>query len=99
MVKKPVPRAAGVKIAPNAPRSARAATSNLERCGAAPPNAEAPGEAEQADDEDPLAAEQVTDTSAKQEQPAESQGVGGYHPLPVGSWRSRGHVARRVGQC
>ena len=41
------------------------------------------GEAEQADDEDPLAAEQVGDAAAEQQQAAEGQRVGGDDPLAV----------------
>jgi hypothetical protein len=42
-----------------------------------------PGEAEQPDDEHPLATHVVGDASAQQEQAAEGQGVGGHDPLPV----------------
>jgi hypothetical protein len=41
------------------------------------------GEADQADHEGALAAPQVTDPSAQQQQTAESEAVGGDHPLPV----------------
>jgi hypothetical protein len=42
------------------------------------------GEAEQPDDEGALAPGVVGDPPAEQEEPAEGEGVGGDHPLPVG---------------
>jgi hypothetical protein len=42
------------------------------------------GEADQADDEDALAADEVGDASAEQQQAAEGQGVGRDDPLAVG---------------
>ena len=42
------------------------------------------GEADQAGDERPLAAEDVTDLAAEQQQAAERQRVGGDDPLAVG---------------
>ena len=56
------------------------------------------GEAEQADDEHPLAPEVVGDAAAEQQQAAEGQGVGGQHPLAVGRRRCAGPAGPRAGR-
>ena len=74
--------AAGASSAPKTPCRARAPSSiasfvrgAAERGGG--------GEADQADDEGALAAPQVGDTAAEEQQSAEGQGVGRDDPLPV----------------
>ena len=46
--------------------------------------AEASSEADQSDDEGPLASDHVADTATEEEQAAEGQGVGGDDPLAIG---------------
>ncbi len=77
-----VDSAAGASIAPNAPWIARP-MSSIVKLLAAPPSAEASGEAHHAEDQHPLAADQVREPAADQQQSAEGQRVGGHHPLPV----------------
>src|ERR1700755_121660 len=80
----------GASRAPNAPCTARAATS-APKSGAAPPAARRrDGKADQADDEGALAPEEVRQPAADDQQPAERQRVSGDHPLPV-----RGAEAQR----
>ena len=55
------------------------------------------GEADQADDEHPLAAEVVGDAAAEEQQPGEGQGVGGQHPLAVGRRDVQGTLGRGQG--
>ncbi len=77
--------AAGASSAPNAPCTARAATSIPKRLrGAADRGGDR--EADQAGDERPLAAEQVADPAAEQQQAAERERVGGDDPLAVCRW-------------
>ena len=81
----------GTRIAPNAPWQARAVIS-MAKLTEAPPIGRDAGEAEQADQERHLPAEQVGQPPAEQEQAAERQGVRGHHPLPV----HRGEVQRTL---
>ena len=67
-------------MAANRPCAARAATSTLEGTGCATDGG-GDGEAEQAADERPLAAEEIADPAAEEEQRAERQRVGGDDPL------------------
>ena len=57
------------------------------------------GEAEQAGDEHPLAAEQVADPAAEQQQAAERQRVGGDDPLAVVVGEAERRPGRRAGRC
>ena len=74
--------AAGASSAPNdALQRAGAEQHRLVGGGAAQRGGR--GEADQADDEGALAAPQVGDPAAEQQQTAEGEGVGGDDPLPV----------------
>ena len=85
--------AEGASSAPNAPCTARAAT-RAPKSGAAPPYRRCDGEADQADDEGPLAAEQVRKPAADEQQAAERQRVRGEHPLPVGGAEAQRPLGR-----
>ena len=56
------------------------------------------GEAEQPDDEHPLAAPEVGDPATEQQEAPEGQGVGGDDPLAVGRRDMRGRVAPTAGR-
>ena len=53
------------------------------------------GEAQQPDDEDPLAAREVGDPATEQQEAAEGEGVRGDHPLAVGRRDAEGVLRRR----
>ena len=72
----------GASSAPKTPCSARARDEHAERAGGAA-DRRGDGEAEQAADEGPLAAEQVAEAAAEQQQRAERQRVGGDDPLAL----------------
>ena len=74
--------AAGASSAPKMPWSGAGGDQHLEVLRGAAEGGGA-GEADQADEEDRLAAEQVGYAAAEQQQAAERQGVGGDDPLPV----------------
>ena len=74
--------AAGASSAPKAPWQARAAMSMPKLPGGAADRGRG-GEADQADDERRLPADQVGEPAAEQQQAAEGEGVGGDHPLPL----------------
>ena len=65
------------------------ATSSSKLC-AAPPSAEAAAKPIRPDDERPLAAEEVGEPAAEQQQAAEGQRVGGDDPLPVAVGEAEG---------
>ena len=56
------------------------------------------GEAQQADDEHPLAAGEVGDPAAEQQEAPEGEGVGGDDPLAVGRGDVRGRAVPRAGR-
>ena len=75
--------AAGASSAPNAPCRPRAANS-VPRVGGDAAERGGAGEADQADEEGPLAADVVGDPAAEQQQATEGERVRGDDPLPVG---------------
>ena len=86
----------GASRAPNSPWSPRAPIS-MSVVWAAPPMAEASGEADDAGHQRPLRPEHVADAAAEQQEPAEGQRVGGHHPLPVGVGEAQRVLGRRQG--
>ncbi len=76
------PSAEGASSAPKAPCSARAATSIPNDC-ARPPIAEATAKPVSPPMKRPLAAEEIAELAAQQQQAAEGEGVGGDDPLPA----------------
>ena len=91
-----VPRAAGAENGAEGALKSPGGHQHAERRSGA---AERRGEREpgQTGDEDPLAAEHVAQPAADQQQAAERQRVGGYHPLPVAVREAQGVLSRRQG--
>ena len=83
----------GASSAPNDPCSARAAISTPND-GREPAEGRRASEPEQSGDERPLAAEQVTELAAEQQQASEGQRVGSDDPLPVVGRELQGPLRR-----